>query len=72
MFVNGSTVIFGAVIMVPIHVILNFLLYSIDVRRVDIGQCDVRFMGGVTNPSVRISLSNIYIEVTGRYKKKVL
>ena len=49
-----------------------FLLYSIDVKRVDIGQCNVNIMGGITNPRVRISLSNIYIEVTGRYKKKVL
>ena len=51
---------------------LTFLLYSVDVKTVDIGGCDVSFRGGLTNPSVRVSLSKIYIKFTGRYRKKVL
>jgi len=48
----------------------KFLLYSIDVKTVDIGDCDVSFMGGITNPRVKVSLSNIYIKITGRYRRK--
>ena len=50
----------------------KFLLYSIDVQTVDIGDCDVSFKGGITNPRVQVSLSNIYIKITGRYRKKIL
>ena len=53
-------------------VMLTFLFYSIDVRTVDIGGCDISFRGGATNPSVRISLSRIYIRTTGRYKRRIL
>ena len=52
-----------------VSVYLEFLPYSIDVRTVDIGGCDISFRGGVTNPSVRVSLSKIYIRITGRYRK---
>ena len=52
-----------------VSVYLEFLPYSIDVRIVNIGGCDVSFRGGLTNPSVRVSLSNIYIKITGRYRK---
>ena len=31
---------------------ISFLLYSIDVKTVDIGDCDVSFKGGITNPRV--------------------
>ena len=34
---------------------------------VDIGWCNASFREGITNPSVRISLSNIYDELTGRF-----
>ena len=53
------------------YVMFMCLLYSVDVNTADIGGCDVSFRGEITNPSVRISLSNIYIKVTGRYKKYV-
>ena len=53
-------------------VVSVYLPYSVDVRTVDIGGCDISFRGGLTNPSVRITLSNIRIQITGRYKKKVL
>ena len=34
---------------------------------VDIGWCNESFREGITNPSVHISLSNIYDEITGRF-----
>jgi len=50
---------------------LNFLLYSIDVQTVDIRGCSVSLTGDLTNPRIRIRLSNIYIKITGKYKKRV-
>ena len=50
---------------------LNFLLCSIDVQTVDIRGCNVTLTGDLANPRIRIRLSNIYIKITGKYKKRV-
>ena len=70
--VSGSLDSFPAVVIIKNSCHYLSRPYSIDIRTVDIGACDISFRGGVTNPSVRISLSKIYIQITGRYKKKVL